>query len=244
MTSAARQKIDRQTMQLFDPEVERPDHDQIVTRLFGDDEAIRELLTQYHGLKQLPPFAESDQFALMDRTGYGPFSVRRHVPYADAVQKTGTVPKLLSQWPVRLRRKKMEVLLDYFASDASRTGRLMGFIDLGVDYVIARRPFLVSNDRGGMDWHRDEDEGTGLFEVKGQWPTQGALVRQLNLYAASQPRGFHGRAAHFVVGPDDSVNAVACAHGYRLVTFDAESRRFTLQPSPLAPKKKRADDEF
>ena len=69
MVSAARQKVNRQTMQLFDTEVDRPEHDQIMLTLFNNTEALERLIVQLLNLANLRPFNELSQFEVISYNG-------------------------------------------------------------------------------------------------------------------------------------------------------------------------------
>lgn len=239
--SAARKKIDNLTMQLFDPEVEKPEHDEIVKRLYADTEVLQRILTEYHGLKPLVPLEDSDIFDVVDYLDRGE---RKKVSLAEAVKMTGVRPVFLDTSPIRIGRRQMEVLMNLPTSE--RSTRLIGFIDIGVLYTIARRPRLVAAQPGHPShWSRDEDRLVALIEVKSAWPTQGSLMRQLNLYAAANPGGFGElKQARFAVGPDTTTNEILCAHGYRLITFDSITGGFSLQADTRQAVDKRKVEQF
>jgi len=83
--------------------------------------------------------------------------------------------------------------------------------------------------KGSAVWVSNTETRLAAFEVKGSWPTAGNLIRQLNLYKSSVPRGYNGRRANLVVGPNNSMADLIHEHGYRLVTFDATGTQFKLQ---------------
>jgi hypothetical protein len=243
VTSAARRKVDPQTLDMFDPEVDKPDHDAIVRSLYEDTDAMRRLLMEFHGLSPLRAFTEADEFSVTTYPEYSTPESRR-LSYAEAVRQTGHAPTWHDPLPVRIVKRQMEVLLDYYPSESTRASRLMGFIDVGYAYDIVGWPSLCKAERSGLEWVRNEKRHVALFEVKGQWPTSGNLMRQLNLYAATLARGFdQGAIRRFVVGPDASVNALVCGHGYRLVTFDP-SGQLTLRPDEREKASKRAENQF
>ncbi|WP_137917546.1 hypothetical protein [Hydrogenophaga sp. 2FB] len=227
MAGAARQKIDRQTLQMFDAEVDRPEHDQIMTALFADERTLEEILVGLHGWPLLKPFDQNATFSLRSNT---PYEKNRVVDILEAERLTGIRPSWKSLSPLRIRAKRLEVLLDDFSNEG-RTHRLLGFIDIGIAYERVRPPFIEINDKL-HSWTRDNPRHAALIEVKSTWPTAGNLLRQLNLYRACEPRGFGGKVCHLLVGPDDSMNELACEHGYRLVTFDPTGTKFTLAPKP------------
>lgn len=227
MVSAARQKIDRQTLQLFDSEVDRPEHDQIMTALFADERALEDLLIGLHGWPDLQPLDDSTKFSLRTTDFY---EKDKTVGFSESARLTGIRPCWKSLSPIRIRTKRLEVLLDDFSNEG-RTHRLLGFVDIGIAYERVRPPYIEFNG-GTHSWHSDNPRYTTLIEVKSTWPTAGNLMRQLNLYRACQPRGFSGKVSHLLVGPDDSMNELACEHGYRLATFDSTGTKFTLIPKP------------
>lgn len=241
MTSAARKKIDTQTMQLFDPEVEKPEHDEIVRQLFEGTEELAEMLMGFHGLHRLVPFKESDLIDVVGYQGYSDRTVIKTVTIAEAVSLTKIKPTYSDLCPVRIKKRQMEPLMHLPTGD--RSSRLIGFVDLGVSYTLVKPPYLVKDDGGsGVHWQKNEERHSALFEVKSVWPTSGALLRQLNLYAAASTSGFGhdgtSRVSMFAVGPDASLNDLICAHGYRLITHDPVSRTFTLQPGVVSPPEK------
>jgi len=231
MTSAARRKVDSQTMQLFDAEVDKPEHDQVMTRLFQDPDAIHRLLLELHGGALLKPIVDSDVFVLETFDGHS--TIRTKIPYSEAVAMSGVAPVWTSLSPIRLSKKGLECLLDHYAEGA-RVARLIGFIDMVVEYkLIKGLPMLTRNSgvSGPAEWALNAETRVAAIEVKGSWPTAGNLIRQLNLYRCSVTRGyFNGRRTNFVVGPDDSMADLIHEHGYRLVTFDATGTQFKLLP--------------
>ncbi|GAC1355797.1 MAG: hypothetical protein NVSMB34_09390 [Variovorax sp.] len=139
---------------------------------------------------------------------------------------TGKAPSWKSLSSIRIVKKQMEVLLDD-VSNSGRSSRLLGFIDIGVSYEVVKRPF-VEKDSKSHTWAIDNDRRSLLIEIKSAWPTVGNLIRQLNLYSACVPRGFSGACDYLLVGPDDSMNEIAQAHGYRLATYDSTATHFKL----------------
>ncbi|MBP7780244.1 MAG: hypothetical protein KA045_01755 [Burkholderiaceae bacterium] len=240
MASTARKKIDSQTMQLFDSEVDKPEHDDILVRLFQDDARLISLLTEFHGLKPLAPFTEETKFAMGPPRGVGGNQL---TSLAEATRLTGVAPSWKSNSPIRLVKKEMEVLMNYTRDPLGRYSRLIGFIDIGVSYQVLKMPFIerhpVSKE---YEWSSENEVSGALFEVKSAWPTSGNLIRQLNLYRSSIPSGIptygDGSYHHFVVGPDDSVNDLANQHGYRLVTFDSKGENFRLVPGTLPTRRR------
>lgn len=246
MTSAARQKIDTFTRQMFDEEVDKPKHDQVLTALFNDRKALEQILLEFHGVDLLQPFAERKQFTLR-RTGLGGDSV---VEREEALNVCGGPRELLSQSPLRLVKKELECLLNY-RPEEGKASRLMGFIDIALLYDVIKDPFVVKMTLDGSGakydyaWSHEAARCAAFFEVKSEWPTAGNLIRQLNLYRSCMPRGFPGeRYDYFLVGPDDSMNALANEHGYRLITFTADAKHFTLQPRVWNPPKKGIPQPF
>jgi len=135
MSSAARRKVDSQTMQLFDAEVDKPEHDQIMTRLFQDPDTIQRLLLELHGSALLSPINESDVFTLETFDGYSTkFS---EISHSEAFAMSGIDPKWTSLSPIRPIRKCLECLLDY-NPEGTRTARLIGFIDMVVEYKLIK----------------------------------------------------------------------------------------------------------
>ncbi len=229
MSSAARKKVDLQTMQMFDPEVDRPEHDQILVRLFQDDETLASILTGLHDATPLLPFSKESTFAMGHQYGQGG---DKRIGLLEAIELTGVAPSWESESPIRIKHKAMEVLMNYPTDHAGKHHRLMGFIDFGVSYQLAVEPYLhYSEHERKYQWTSDPETFGALFEVKGAWPTSGNLIRQLNLYRSSNPVGIKGRVKHILVGPDDSMNDLANQHGYRLVTFDSKGESFKLLPA-------------
>ncbi|HQC95144.1 MAG TPA: hypothetical protein PK306_05510 [Aquabacterium sp.] len=239
MSSTARQKVDRQTMSLFDPEVERPDHDRILTTLYEDQEALEQTLADLHDLKPLMPFSSSDRFAVHDENHHSADGKRADVvSLDDAVQMTGVPPSWSSLSPVRIERKRLEVLMHLWSSE--RSSRLIGFVDMCVRYRIVHSPTLW-RENGKVFWQTRGADRMAMIEVKGQWPSTGALIRQLNLYSACTADGFdatHSTRDRIVVGPDDSVHSVVSGHGYRLVTFSGAPLTFRVSPAIRRPETK------
>jgi hypothetical protein len=238
MASAARKKVDSQTMQMFDSEVDKPEHDDILVRLFQDDATLVSLLTELHGVKPLVPFTEDSTFAMGHPRGLGS---NKRVNLAEATRLTGVAPSWKSNSPIRLVKKAMEVLMNYTRDPEGRYSRLIGFIDMGVSYQVLQIPFIQHDAHSNeYKWSSENTIFGALFEVKSAWPTSGNLIRQLNLYRSSYPSGIstHGDGAykHFVVGPDESMNDLVNQHGYRLVTFDSIGENFRLVPGSTAKR--------
>jgi len=230
MAGSARQKIDPQTRDMFDLEVDKPDHDRILTTLFADDVTLLRLLEELHSVRPWAAFNASSQFKV--RSTYGNFE--RWVDYAEAVKLTGVPPTWSTTSPVRMVSKQMEVPLLWWSNN-ERSSRIMGFCDIGIAYEIVEWPIINSSNEGKHRWERVAPMRHALIEVKGTWPTVGNLMRQLNLYRACSPQGFTGRCQMLLVGPDASMNEIACQHHYRLATFDASGKAFTLQAEENAP---------
>jgi peptidoglycan/xylan/chitin deacetylase (PgdA/CDA1 family) len=233
MASNARQKIDGFTRQMFDSEVDKPEHDHILQTLFGDKELRRAILMELHGLAAMPPFDDRSMFDVVDSETRRRSETRLSIDIAE--RQTGVRPKWLSPSPVRFDHVQLEVLMNYTTDQLGKYERLIGFVDLGVAYHVCGWPHLLS-ERGKFFWEMPKKHYAAFFEVKSQWPTIGNLIRQLNIYRASRPSFSSDRErVNLVVGPDDSVKAVVESHGYRLVTFDAAGKEFTLHPmSPPA----------
>ncbi len=228
MTGNARRKIDSYTQQMFDPEVDKPQHDQILTTLFTHEDAVVKLITELNGLGPMCPISEIGEFEVKEWTGE---SVRK-VDLATAQELAGPSPQFKSMSPIRIKKKELEVIMNYTTDQERRYERLVGFIDMGVLYEVLRTPRLISTKKDKYEWQVPRDARSLLIEVKSAWPTAGNLLRQLNLYYESRPSGFHQRTErqNLVVGPDDSMNALVNEHGYRLVTFDEAGKNFTLVP--------------
>lgn len=224
MSSNARAKIDRQTLSLFDPEVDKPEHDAIVRRLFEDDETVARLLAKIHGLSPLQNFAPDTLFNVHRTSDL--YDTPTPISYSEAEKITGKAPVWKSDCPIRIERKQMEVLLEYWGS-SGRSGRLIGFIDLGFEYEIVSGLAIVK-DEARYKWTRVKKTRCATVEVKSQWPTAGNLIRQLNLYHSSEPIGFKSPRVSIAVGPDDSLAQIIKHHDYSLVTFDPTGQTFRL----------------
>lgn len=241
MTSTARKKIDTRTLELFDKEVDKPEHDQILVRLFQDDEQLDRLIYELHGSPVRTPFDANSTFSLYDKHGYG----HQKIGLKKAIELTGVSPAWKSKSPFQVMRKSMEVLMNYSTDEHGKYSRLIGFVDIGVAYKESLYPSLICNEKNETAWSQDFTDHTALFEVKGSWPTAGNLIRQLNLYRWAEPAGFRGGRKHILVGPDDTMNELAGQHGYRLVTFNADGDVFTLTPGiPKKEPDKRGPGEF
>lgn len=225
MTSKARQKIDPNVRDMFDPEVDRPDHDQLLVRLF-DDEVLLRLLTELHQVKPLQPFTEASRFSV--RSDHGKSST---VSFADAVKLTGVKPRWSTTSPIRLAGKRLEVPLEY--SSDGRFARLVGFADIAVAYAVVGWP-VIWEDLGKYTWDASEGSWCAVIEVKSAWPTVGNLVRQLQLYRYSTPVGLADRRRlNVAVGPDNSVAEILGEHSYRLVSFVAGGGEFRVEPEAV-----------
>lgn len=231
MTSTARKKIDTRTLEMFDREVDKPEHDQILVNLFQDDEQLERLIFELHGSPVRKPFDSNAMFDLYDRYG----NKQQKITLEKAVQITGVTPVWKSKSTLHVLKKSMEVPLNYSADDHGKYSRLIGFIDIGIAYREALFPYVTTNEKNVARWEQDFTDHAALFEVKGMWPTAGNLIRQLNLYRCADPVGFHGHRKHVLVGPDDTMRELAGQHGYRTVTFDATGGEYTLTPD-LQPK--------
>jgi hypothetical protein len=236
MVSTARKKIDTQTQQMFDSEIDKPEHDQILTRLFNSEDQLVGILMELHGVKPLTPFTDASIFKLVSYGGGHHWTVHKEVIFEEAARLTGSRPVWKSTSPVRIQQKKIEVLMNY--SLDGKYSRLVGFIDIGVTYEVADYPFIIQDHYGKCQWDSAKLDCVAMVEVKSAWPTSGNLLRQLNLYRASDPLGMSRQIrTNLLVGPDDSVNELVTQHGYRLVTFDAAVLKFMLVPGNI-PKAK------
>jgi hypothetical protein len=227
MTSKARQKIDPTVRDMFDPEVDRPDHDQLLVSLF-DDDLLVSLLMDLHQAKPLKQFTPESRFRL--REGFG--NTSSVISYEKAVELTGVKPRWSTTSAIRLEGKRLEVPLEY--SSNGRFGRIVGFADVAVAYTVMGWP-QVYEDGTKHTWGASEAQWCAVIEVKSAWPTVGNLVRQLQLYRYSTPVGLTERQRlNVVVGPDSSVSDILSEHGYRMVTFKAGGTEFEVVPA--APK--------
>jgi hypothetical protein len=225
MAGNARKKIDGHTQQLFDSEVEKPAHDEILMALY-EEQRLEKLLAEIYGLAPLPPFTEDSKFHIQADEGPTRLVGSRGVlSLAEATEITKVPPQWKSPSRVRIQRKQLEYPLEYTAS-TSNYARLVGFIDLAVWFdVLDERPYVWAPPGVTPVWRNERQERLELFEVKSQWPSVGVLIRQLNLYRHADPRGgsHHRTRGYSVVGPDESVRAIVNEHGYSLTTFDAEA---------------------
>lgn len=246
MAGAARKKIDPQTLQLFDLEVDHPDHDVILTNLFRDDDRLLRLIKRLHGLQDLVQPQESDKFDVWDLyKNSSPGGPRNVVTWQQAVELGGGVPP---QWqslsPVRNFTKRLEVPLEI----GDRYPRVVGFIDMCLSYAIVGSLYLVKDHSGKHSWHSDKKSCFLYIEVKSKWPTAGNLLRQLNLYgkcvSSSSDSGV--TRTKLVVGPDESMNDLVEAHGWRLVNFKADLSEFWLVPrtKKQSPKETAVPNQF
>lgn len=235
MAGAARQKIDPQTRQLFDPEVDHPEHDQILTTLFQSDDRLKGMLRSMHGLKDLVQPGPQHRFQLLAARSSSNYldTKDRVVSFDEAVQLVGGEPPT---WqtpdPVRGLQKVLEAPLHFHTE---RTSRILGFIDLLVKYWIPKNLRVVEASSGKYEWDIEKQYRYVYVEVKSRWPTAGNLMRQLNLYSQCSA-GANGDGFRVVVGPDSSMNELLHAHGWRLATFNPELTQFQFCPKPVAPK--------
>ena len=227
MSSTARKKIDPRTIDLFDKEVDKPEHDQILVRLFQDDEQLDRLIFELHGSPLRPSFDAASTFKVYDRHG----TRMADVNLEKAIELTGVTPVWKSKSQFQVTHKSMEVLLNYSTNEYGKYSRLIGFIDIGVAYKETLFPTISIGEKNIAHWTADFKTHTALFEVKSEWPTAGNLIRQLNLYRYADPVGFSGLQKNILVGPDDSMRELASQHGYRLVTFNEAGDTFTLSPA-------------
>ena len=236
MASTARQKVDRQTLQLFDHEVDKPEHDEILTALFNAPDTLARLIAEAKALPPLTTVTDATTVEVRhEREPYAGAPTSWTTTGAEACTLAGAAPTWKSLVPVRVRRKEMEVLMNYATSEG-RSWRLIGFVDMAIQFDALSDALVTKTSAKEHNWHKPTRPGIALVEVKSAWPTAGNLLRQLNLYRASYPAGFTmgGRPLLFVVGPDDTMNDLVCAHGYRLVTFErGDTWRFNLVPAPV-----------
>lgn len=235
MTSAARKKVDPRTLELFDREVDKPEHDHILVRLFEDDEQLGRLIHEVHGSPQLLPFDKRSSFNVFDSHG----TLLRKVGIDESTSLTGHRPVWKSASPFQIGHKSLEVLMNFSTDEHGKYSRIIGFIDVGISYVEKLCPHIALNGKGVAHWKPEFKQRMALFEVKSTWPTVGNLIRQLNLYRYASPVGFDGRRKNILVGPDDSMNDIANQHGYRLITFNKDASKFTVCPAP--PSKVKAE---
>lgn len=225
--SAVRKKIDPSTRDMFDAEVDVPEHDKVLTTLFQHPTALQDLLREMHALPDaLPPFHESSTFTLIDDRPHGTVET---VGLERAITLTGTAPSWSSPSPIRIRSKVLELPVQW-SSERGSYSRIVGFCDIGLTYSLIKWPNIVRNTSGAYEWQGEGEDFNALVEVKAQWPTEGNLIRQLNLYRYSDPIGFKNKRKYLVVGPDDSVNQLVCEHQYRLATFSQTLDSFDLAP--------------
>lgn len=238
MVGAARRKVDTQTQQMFDPEVDKPEHDKILTRLFEDDEVLKRLFMDRHKITgMLQPFTEASTFVVKRNVNDYNRTPEREVAYAEAVQMTGTKPAWRDMHPIRIHGKTLEAMM-MFSNEDGKYSRIIGFVDICVSYSVATMPYIVKSYNGEQFlWTSDKVQPLALIEVKSAWPTAGNLLRQLNLYSQSSPKAFGGTVRYqYVVGPDDSVNDLVNQHGWRVVTFDQALGKFSLVPGNVGRK--------
>lgn len=238
MTGAARKKIDPQTLQLFDSEVDQPEHDDILTTLFRDEDRLLRLIKQLHGLHDLVPPQETDKFDVWhihkDSSHRGAQEI---VTSQQAVEMCGGPPP---QWqslsPIRKFEKHLEVPLEY----GDRYSRIVGFIDMVLGYSTVGPLYLVKDHSGKYTWHSDKNHCFLYIEVKSKWPTAGSLLRQLNLYGkciVENPNSGITRKK-IVIGPDESMRDLLEEHGWWLANFNADLSEFRLMQhrKKLLPK--------
>ena len=246
MAGAARKKIDPQTAQLFDPEVDKPDHDRILTTLFADDDRLLTMLRRLHGLQMLeqPTDELSVEIWQDEKSAYSKrLSV---VKWKEAVALAGGVaPKWTTLSPIRNMRKFLEHAL--YLQTSNQSSRIMGFIDMVLTYEFVEPMYLVRNHSGKTKWGTVRQISHAMVEVKSQWPTAGNLLRQLNLYRQCNSPSSHGHQVRVVVGPDDSMNEILGAHGWRLAYFNDDLSSLRLAPEvkkKLVMKTTSSETEF
>jgi hypothetical protein len=120
----------------------------------------------------------------------------------------------------------------------------MGFMDMAILYDVVGKP-TVHLEEAKWSWQQSRRRYLALIEIKGEWPSAGNLIRQLNLYRACSPRefgryafensdGYHERNL-FVVGPDEAMHGIVNEHMYRLVTYGGPGAGFSLRPRIVEP---------
>lgn len=229
MSSKARQKIDGQTLQLFDTEVDRPEHDQVVTMLYEDSSTLAELIQGSLGCKSLTHLEDSSVIAVRSWDGSLGGEVVDQLSYSDASRLTGIPATWDSLNPVRIKGKKLEVLMNY-STNHGRSERLIGFVDIGVTYQVVTG-MEISREQGRYRWEPQTSSGTCLIEVKAAWPTVGNLIRQLNLYSHSVPvLPATDERHHIVVGPDETMAKTCEEHRWRTAVFENAAKEFRLLP--------------
>lgn len=229
MSSKARQKIDGQTLQLFDAEVDRPEHDQVVTMLYEDSSALAELIQGLLGCKNLTRLEESSVIAVRSWDDAFEGKVVERLSYSDASRLTGIPATWDSLNPIRIKGKELEVLMNY-SSNYGRSERLIGFVDIGVTYQVVTG-MEISREQGRYRWEPQTSSGTCLIEVKSVWPTMGNLIRQLNLYSHSVPViPATNERHHLVVGLDETMAKTCEEHRWRTAVFEKATKEFRLLP--------------
>ncbi len=231
MAGAARSKIDRQTMQMFDAEVDVPQHDEILTTLFNSEDRLRAMICQLHGIRQLATPTPDQVLPIICRyegkkTG--------EISLQEAHGKIGGPPPTWkTSDPVRDLKKTIEAPLYYVTQHASR---ILGFADLLLSYWIPGPLSVTIDSDQTHHWHVEKRPRHIVAEVKSKWPTAGNLLRQLNLYSTCEA-GAQGERIRVAIGPDSSMEDLLHAHGWRLVTFDSDLASFRLCRKPEAQKK-------
>jgi hypothetical protein len=238
MTSKARQKVDPTIRDMFDSEVDKPDHDRVVMALLKNDAALFSMLATKHEATELGDFTEQSQFRVFDegdRTSA--------MGFVDAVKRTGITPKWSNRSSIRLEKKQMETPL-LLSNGTGRFTRVVGFIDISANFNLVRAPTVYRSRDGTHNWQANEEAATLLVEVKAIWPTAGNLLRQLNLYNMCIADTFTGSIVKFVLGPDDSMNELLCQHGFRLATFDGQLEKFIVLEDTAVARTVRESGEF
>lgn len=232
MAGAARSKIDPQTRQLFDVEVDQPEHDEILTTLFRSEERLKGMLRALHGIKELVQPDQSHVFKVHPAavaSGYSQPKVRE-VNFEDAVKLVGgTPPTWKTLEPIRDLKKVLEAPLLFYTE---RSSRILGFIDLLITYWIPTGlKIQESSLNRGHYWEVEKQAYSVLLEVKSRWPTAGNLLRQLNMYSRCSA-GKSGQDIRVVIGPDATMNDLLYEHGWRLATFTPDLKQFQFCPRP------------
>lgn len=233
MAGAARSKIDRETMQLFDPEVDAPDHDKVLTTIFQSDDRLRKLIAQLHGNRTLL-LPGPDTLVQVEEIGIHPGAWKpRMVKFSEAVEMAeGVAPTWKTSEPVRDLKKRLEVPL--FFSTSGRSSRIMGFADMLLEYWIpAALPHLEQQSTGRYRWAVNKQFHHVVVEVKSKWPTAGNLLRQLNLYSRCSADA-EGYRKQLVIGPDDTMKDLLNEHGWRLLCFNPDLSVLQLCAGPKA----------
>lgn len=199
------------------------------------------LVKQVHRLPNLVQPTEIDLFGLWHSHYDSQSRPSKILKWSEAVQLAGGAePRWNSLVPIRDLKKTLESPLRM--ETGPRSTRIMGFIDIQLQYQIPGPIHLSNYSNGNISWGSISEVWHMLIEVKSRWPSAGNLLRQLNLYRDCIT-GAHIKRV--VVGPDESMNDLLCAHGWRLVTFNRDLSAFQLIPSAAGQKPARlSPNEF